>query len=167
MRQLTSAEKGRLIGQLENGVSVKQGARNFDVTPATVRYWRRRFEEVGNVDRKQGTGLHRITTRDEDFQIFDASQRQVGDSFLTARRLAIRLGLDISHKTIINRLKEVRIHSRRAAKKEVITFVHRYIRNLFARRLQHLPAVTYHRIIFSDEKVRMPPACKLYITTSL
>lgn len=115
----------------------------------------------------ENKALDFIVTRDEDFQIFDASQRQVGDSFLTARRLTIRLGLDISHKTIINRLKEVRIHSRRAAKKEVITFVHRYIRNLFARRLQHLPAVTYHRIIFSDEKVRMPPACKLFITTSL
>jgi len=154
MRQLTSAEKGRFVVQLDAGTSVVQVARNFHISPATVRYWRDRFREVGHVERKQGTGLHRVTTREEEDAIHDASQRQVGDSFLTARQLVARLGINVSPKTIIRRLRERGIYSRSASKKEFFTQLHRFIRNLYATTLLHLPALAYYRTIFSDEKVR-------------
>ena len=69
MRQLSAAERGVLIGKLSAGVRIKRIeriAREMGVTPSTVRYWRRRFDETGNVERQIGSGRPECTTRQQD-----------------------------------------------------------------------------------------------------
>lgn len=162
--QLTPAERGRIVGMLESGRSVKAIAREMGVCPKTVRKWRDRFNERNNVERKEGSGRPRSTTPETNEIIYEESQGLDGDTFYTARQLANRLGLNISPRTVVRILKEMGIHSRRAAKKEYISMYHRFVRLQYATRLGDLPALSYARVIFSDEKVSLPTMCTCLFT---
>jgi transposase-like protein len=49
MAELTKAQRARIIGPLEAGVSVRETARQCDTTPPTVERWGDRYEETGTV----------------------------------------------------------------------------------------------------------------------
>ena len=53
-REMSEFDRGRLIGMIEVGTSVKEVARQLQRDPRTVRYWRARWEQENNANRKVG-----------------------------------------------------------------------------------------------------------------
>lgn len=71
--KLTLEERGAIIALHNNGVSVDAIARDhIFCNRKSVLLWIQRYEENGNVYRKQGSGRPRITTSLEDETIMDS-----------------------------------------------------------------------------------------------
>ena len=76
VKKLSDKEKGALIGYIHAGFSDNRIHLDTWYSRSTVKLWRMRFQETGDVNRKvgsgRGNGSRRKTTEEEDMKIRDA-----------------------------------------------------------------------------------------------
>jgi transposase len=51
-KKLTSEEKGAIIAYTDSGWSRRRIAKRIGLSAATVYYWQKRYDEIGDVNRK-------------------------------------------------------------------------------------------------------------------
>ena len=82
MVRLTNLQRALLIGQVQNGATAANAARQFGVHKSTVNRLLVRFNETGDVKDRPRSGRNRVTTRQEDNFVTATAARnrhQTGD----------------------------------------------------------------------------------------
>lgn len=69
MAELTKQERGRIVGLVEAGMSVRAAAHQVGTTPATASKWWNRYQATGNVDDLPRSGRPRVTSAAQDASI--------------------------------------------------------------------------------------------------
>lgn len=101
MRHLNEEEVVRVVVSIENGISIRQVARNFNVSPSIIhRVWNR-YVETGGYKRRIGQGRKRKTNRIQDrFLVLSSLRSRIS----TAKDLQIGLravhNVEISDQTL-------------------------------------------------------------------
>lgn len=150
MARLTAVDKGKIIALHELGMSNSEISRRLGFHKSTVALWVNRWQETGGVDAVRPTGRPRLTTPVQDQQIATTSRE---NHFFTSKHIKDHLGIAISRKTLIRRLREVGIFARWAAKKEIIKEYQRAQRLAFAIAHVNQPPEFWRKTVFTDEKV--------------
>lgn len=75
-KKLNLAEKGAIIALTQSDKSIGQIANSLGISKSSVSRWQQRFEETGDIKRKDGSGRPRLTTREQDRLIIQEVQRQ-------------------------------------------------------------------------------------------
>ena len=75
--------RSRIVGMRESGMSYKCIARDLGISLPTVRLWRRRWEEVGNLNDMARTGAPRKTTLEEDRTIIEEATQNPNTNAVT------------------------------------------------------------------------------------
>ncbi|RWS02477.1 hypothetical protein B4U79_18479, partial [Dinothrombium tinctorium] len=110
--------------------------------------WLLRYKDTGLLNRNAGSGRNRVTKAAEDKEIVAYCK---ANPFSTAVEIKNALALDVDKKTIIRRLREMKIRSRVAAHKPKLQIRHEVARLDFA--LLHKNwANEWSSVIFTDEK---------------
>ena len=145
--------RGEVAALFQSGRTALSIAEQLQIPVRTVRRYVQRFKNMGEeglVDfRKFNTGV-RKTTLAEDNAIIE---KIIQNPFEASSDVTVNLDLPVCHNTVRNRLREAGYHSRRPARKVLLTQTHREDRVAFA--LQQLPVTQFEweRTIFTDEKV--------------
>ena len=66
MAQTTKQERGRTVGLIEAGTSMRAAAHQVKTSPATVSKWWNRYQAQGNVDDLPRSGRPRVTSAAEE-----------------------------------------------------------------------------------------------------
>ena len=66
MPQLSEFDKGRCVGYLEAGKSIRWTALTLNVSKSTVERWWNRYRREGHVRRREGSGRPRLTSPAQD-----------------------------------------------------------------------------------------------------
>lgn len=150
-RHLSREEMMRAVGMLQAGSRQRHVAAAVGTTQSVIsRLWTR-FRITGSVAERHG-GRSRITTRRQDRYIQITARR---NRTMTAMMLATRLhsssGLLVSDQTIRNRLREVRLRSRRPLRVPPIAPHNRRARLQWARVHRDWEEEEWRYVCFSDE----------------
>lgn len=140
----------RAIGMFLSGHGSVWIGRQLQVPDRTIRRWINRFRDVGNVERIVGSGPPKKTTARADRQLVRwarsfAYRYRSSNSLL--RMWRERVGKD----TVIRRLFDRGVFSRRPAKKIMLTARHRQARMQWAMNHNLWPDATWRRVVWSDE----------------
>lgn len=152
MRHLNETEVVRVVVAVENGTSIRQVARNFNVSPSVIhRVWNR-YLETGEYKRRIGQGRKRKTNRIQDrFLVLSSLRTRTS----TAKDLQVRLrtthGVELSDQTVRNRLKEANLRPRRPVRKPALTPYHIRTRLNFAREHVAWQLRQWRPVLFTDE----------------
>lgn len=142
------AERGRMVGMWQSGMSVRRIAEETGVSVKTVRRWLRRWEEEGHLRSRPRRGRPRATTQEQDNEIVEAV---VEHALITSVSIVQHLQLPCNARTVQRRLHEQQFHCYVPAKKERLTQAQRDARLGFA--LQYLGSDEefWKSVIFTDE----------------
>lgn len=133
---------------------MRQGAiaQSVGVTRATVNRILQRHQRTGNVAPDKSSGRPKVTTRRMDRFILLSVRRNRRVTVGTLqRRLRRDFGLNISLRTINNRLLSLGFRACRTVWFPKLTPQHRYNRRVWARRHQNLTVAHWGHVIFADE----------------
>ena len=145
--QLTLFECGQAIAW-KGILSIETIAKKLDRDPTTISRLFQRYEKTGTHQRKSGSGRPRKTTPREDRRIVREAQ---SNRRASSRSLKQSLSLDVSPKTIRNRLHEVGIRSYWTTKKPFISETNRKRRIAWAKKHIHWTKEQWHQVLWSDE----------------
>jgi transposase len=114
----------------------------------TVTHWLHAWKERGSLDDEEKSGRPRKTSDEDDQQIQLLAEQK---RFITPKQIKSELGLDVTPRTVRNRLDEVDIHGRVA--RAEYPFDDRDIRRRlsFAEGYGGWTEADWERVIFSDE----------------
>lgn len=143
------AERGRIIGLRDSGMSVRNIARTLGITPRTALRWIHRWEGSGDLRNLPGGRPQRCTTPAQDQAIIAAAEDTPHTNAVAIRD---ELHLDASVWTVRRRLHEAGLHHRVPAAKERLTQQHREGRLHFAREYVNRGDEFWSRCIWTDEK---------------
>lgn len=73
LKKLIPKERASIIALAEAEKSVRYISAKLDISVSTVVYWKRRFEETGDVERQPGSGEKKLTEANEE-DIVSAAQ---------------------------------------------------------------------------------------------
>lgn len=76
MRDLSEIEVARAIALIENGVKIRQVARNVNRSPSVIKRVYDRYRETGRYKRRTGQGRKRKTTQIQDRYLVVSSLRK-------------------------------------------------------------------------------------------
>ena len=127
-------------------LSERDIAKKLDVSPSTVHYWIVRQGERATTKR----GRPRATTADKDASIVEASRLH---PFWSAVDICRHVTPTCSVDTVRHRLKQHGMQCHTPARKPFLTPYHRQMRFAYAETYLAWPAETWHRVVFSDEKI--------------
>jgi transposase-like protein len=131
----------------EGGLSASTAGELYGVPKSTARAWLQKYWRDGQVGRRRGTGLWRVSSPAQDAALVAEAQR---NPFISARVLKAATGFPGQKTTLISRLKEASLRARHAAVKEVLTDEHKLYHLAFAEsNVDH----KRDRVIFSDESI--------------
>jgi transposase len=136
-RVIALAEKG--------GLSASTAGERYGVLLSTAREWLRKYRRDGQVGRRKGTGLWRVSSPAQDAALVAEAQR---NPFFSARDLKAATGFPGQKDAIISRLKAAGLRARHAAVKELLTDEHKLYRLAFA---ESNVDRKWDRVIFTDE----------------
>lgn len=149
-KQLTLAEKAKIIALAEQNVSIRKIADKTNFNESSVRRFLKKFRETGELERKEGSGRKKCTSLREDRVIMRTSlQDRFKNAVEIASEVQQRYSRDISARTIQRRLKEMGLMARTPAKKPLLNL--RMKNALWAMDKQNWGESEWSRIIFSDE----------------
>ena len=150
MPRLNDADRNRILGLLEAGVSQNQISRQFNVARSTVVRLVRRVRQTGSVSDRPRPGQPRVTSRRQDVFI---RQRHLRDRTVTTQSTAPLVigtrGRPIHRRTVSRRLREFNIRCYRPYRGPILTRRHRLNRVNWAR--NHQRAFNWRQVVFSDE----------------
>ena len=152
MRHLGEFEVYHALLLLRQGQSLRQVARELQVSPSVVSRLRNRHRETGQYCRRPGQGRKCKTSPQDDRYIVLSALRQ---RTKTARDLQNDLhmasGIRVSDQTIRNRLRRENIRSKRPVKKQRLTNQHKAARRTFAENYANWNLNQWQSVLFSDE----------------
>lgn len=112
-----------------------------------MKYWWKRYQENGNVNRRLRENFHRALNDEEEREIVERMQ---ANPFLTAITLTRKY--NVSDPTILSVLKRNGLKCRVAAKQTRLTEEHRFNRMAFCESLLEWDDERLNSILFTDEK---------------
>ena len=133
---------------------MRQGAivDSVGVSRWTVSRILRIHQRTGNVAPGKTSGRPRVTTRRTDRFLLLCVRRNRRVTIRTIqRRLRRDFGMNISLRTINNRLLNLGFRARRTVWFPKLTLEHRYRRRVWARRYQNLTLGHWRHVIFAEE----------------
>ena len=116
----------RVIALVEKGgLSASAAGEQYGIPKSTAREWLRKYRRDGQVGRRKGTGLWRVSSPAQDAALVAEAER---NPFFSARDLKAATGFPGQKDAIISRLKEAGLKARHAAVKELLTDEHKLYR---------------------------------------
>ena len=112
MARLTDVQKGQIIALHQEVYCISAIARRLGFSKSTVRLWVNRYLVEGHVNVWAVPGRLHITTPEQDQQL------STDNHFLTSKDIRGQLEIDVSRKTIFQRLGTTALYARWAAKKK-------------------------------------------------
>lgn len=149
VRKLSQADKIRIIAKLESGYTIRQTAEELHINKATVMNVKKRWQNEGTINRKQGTGLTRISSREEDNNLLQYCRDH---PFENPRTAVIETNFPGSRRTASRRIKESELGYHVAAKKMLLTQEKKQARLLYALNHINYDPQFWENVVFSDEK---------------
>ena len=152
MAKLSNLDRARAVGQLEAGVKQRVVSARFGVSQSAISKLKRRFRDTGDVKDKPRSGRPRVTT--------PITDRYIRNSVLRNRRVSARImqgrvqalnGRRVSCDTIWRRLHSAQLKSRKAARKPLLTPLHRINRLRWCRAHRGWNINQWRTVMFSDE----------------
>lgn len=151
-RRLSDLDRGRALGLLQSGLSVREVGRRLEVSHSVIQRLNQRFMETGSVRDRQRSGRPRITDARDDRCVVLAALRERRTSARVLRQhLRDTRNVNVSTDTIRRRLREQGIRARRPAVRPVLTRAHRAARLAWCRRHLGWRRQEWARVLFSDE----------------
>lgn len=136
----------RVVALVEAGNYSAAGAgREYGVSPSTASRWIRQWRESGEVTRRPGTGSWRVSTEAEDDRLVAEARAR---PFMNSVQLRRSVNFPGSTHTVLRRLRDAGLRSRRAAQKQKLTDEQMVYRLAFAEENIHRD---WGDVIFSDE----------------
>ena len=152
MPRLSNLDRARAIGQLEAGVKQSVVAARFGVGQSTISKFKTKFRNTGDVKDRPKSGRPRITTQQQDRYIISGVLRNRRlNTRMIQTRVTARYGRRISYQTIRRRLHAGQLRSRRAARKLLVTVLHRTNRLRWCRQNRPWNLARWRSVMFSDE----------------
>lgn len=148
-QKLTEADKVRLLTKLEDGSTIREVAAQMGLNKTTVLKIKKRWENEGSISRKRGTGLHRISTEEQDHNLV---QHLRANPFDSAKKAVAETNFPGSRRTASRRIRESEIRYRVAAKKFQLSEEGKQARLLFALNHIYNEPRFWENVVFSDEK---------------
>lgn len=149
-KQLTQFEKGKIIAWWKVKKSKKWIAKNLKRTPKAIRYVIKNYETRGTAERKLGSGRKMATTPRENRMIKKAA---LSERFASANKIKRDLKLNVTSRTIRNRLYKCGLKSRVAVKKPFISKLNIKKRLEFAIKYKDWTIQDWSKVLFSDESL--------------
>lgn len=152
MARLSEADRNRIIGMLQAGLSKREVARRMNYTRATIyRTWAR-FQQLGNVRDLPRSGRPKVTTRNQDRYIrLTHARDRFKPATETARQTVGTHNRHISDRTVRRRLSDGGMKSRRPYVGPVLTRRHRRNRETWALNHRGWARQQWASVLFSDE----------------
>ena len=94
----------------------------YAVPMSTAREWLQKYRRDGQVGRRKGTGLRRVSSTAQDAALVAEAER---NRFFSARDPKVATGFPGQEDTIISRLRAAGLRARRAVVKELLTDEHK------------------------------------------
>eukprot|EP00456_Euglypha_rotunda_P091382 TRINITY_DN9600_c0_g1_i1.p1 TRINITY_DN9600_c0_g1~~TRINITY_DN9600_c0_g1_i1.p1 ORF type:complete len:204 (+),score=8.08 TRINITY_DN9600_c0_g1_i1:205-816(+) len=150
--RLSDPEKGEIIAYIKLGMGNKQIARLMHRAPSTIRECRKKYEETKKIEDSPRSGRPRITTAAEDRALKFKSLKNRWLTAVDLRRTTItKQGRRPCVRTVRNRLREVGLNGRIAAKKPLINWKQQLNRLAWAKKYEKWTKQDWRQVIFSDE----------------
>lgn len=144
-----SAEIRRLIvSDVKNNVSYREIAKKHQISIGAISKIMKKHEMLGTVERKFGSGRPRKTSVHTD-RIIRRLARSDPDK--SCRVIKEDLNLDVTSRTVSNRLRETGLHSFFKKKKPLLRKVNIKKRLDFARKYASRPVDFWKKIVWTDE----------------
>lgn len=147
-RRLTLDERREIIALGKASFSQREIAKRVGRPQKTVNRILKAYFRENRVEDARHQRRPRKTTKDEDELILAAA---ADNPFVTAKAIADELGLNVSLHTVRRRLHDRGLKSFVAARKPLLTTVHRERRLEFADRHINWTSDQWRQVIFSDE----------------
>lgn len=135
----------RVIALVEAGYGARSAGRLVGVPGSTAARWVHRYQNLGEVENRPIPGRPRISSLEEDALLFETVRQ---DPFLTANEIRAASNFPGSSQTVISRLRNRGIRSRRAAQMEILGEAQAVDRLAFA---TNRVDFDWRNVIFSDE----------------
>lgn len=151
MPQLSEFDKGRCVGYLEAGKSIRWAAHALNVSKSTVERWWNRYRIEGHVRRKEGSGRPRLTSPAQDRKLVVKIKR---NRFSPVSRLSREwersCRISISVRTATRRAVMAGLPARRPAQRIPLSPIHKRRRKQWC--LHHLSwSSEWDRVLWTDE----------------
>ncbi|XP_069988597.1 uncharacterized protein [Penaeus vannamei] len=143
----------------ESGLSPSEISRELGISRFVVYRWIRRWEEEGTLNDRSRSGAPRRTTADQDAQIRETVE---ANPFTNAVKIQ-ELQLPVTSRTVRKRVHADGIHHRTPAVKARLTERHRQGRLQFAQQHIDKDLDYWGRVIWTDEKLFVPPRTGSFI----
>lgn len=148
-RQLTIVEKAQIVARIQDGWSIRSIAQLYGRNKSTIQEIKKRWQQEGSFDRREGSGGPRISSLEED-ALFLGHLRD--NPFQMVRQAMNATGFPGSRPTASRRVNKSELRNRVAAKKIKLTEERKQSRLLFALNYIYREPQFWNRVIFTDEK---------------
>ncbi|GFT09830.1 transposable element Tcb1 transposase [Trichonephila clavipes] len=151
-RHLDAFTRGRIIGKLEEGLSVTSVTAEFGMAHSIVsRLWRQ-FQTTGTAIRGFSSGRPQGTTpADDRYIVFQARRNRRQTAGEIARHTTQVTGRPMSRFTVARRLQGGGLFARRSVRCVPLTPAHRRRRSLWCREHRNWRDNEWGRVLFTDE----------------
>lgn len=151
-QRLSTLNRGRALGWLQDKVSGREVARRLGVSYSIIQRLQERFQTTGSADERPRSGCPRATNgRDDHYlQLLALRNRTVSARTLRSN-LRMATNVSISQTTVRRRLHEVGLQSGAPAVRVPLTPRHRRARVAFCRNHQRWNRQQWGRVLFPDE----------------
>lgn len=147
-KQMTDFQKGQALALWEQGLSNRKIGKTLKKDEKTIRNLINKWKITGTYERKKGSGRPRKTTSRQDREIVRTA---IKNRRITSVAIKNNLRLDVTPKTIRNRLKDANFKSRVAIKKPYITAANIKKRLQWAKDHKDWTIEQWKHVVFSDE----------------
>lgn len=137
-----------IISRFKQGDGATQISKEMVLNKTSVQSIIDRFRKDGVVTRKKSPGRPKVTTSRQDRRILSMIKK---NSFISACEIKRQQQLDISIRTIRNRIRAGGFKARRPAHKPLLSLKNRQARLLWAKRHKDWDIDKWKKIIWSDE----------------
>lgn len=150
--KLSTLDRGRALGWLQNDISGREVSRRLGVSHSVIQRLQARFQATGSAEERPRSGRPRCTTRRDDryLQLLTLRNRTITRRALIGN-LRTAANVTVSRRTVSRRLHAVNLHSRRAAVRLPLTPRHRRARMTFCRHHQRWNRQQWAMVLFTDE----------------
>ena len=151
MPQLSDFDKGRCVGYLEAGKSIRWTAHQLNVSKSTIERWWSRYRREGHVRRKEGSGRPRLTTASQDRKlVLKVKRNRFAPVSRLYREWARSCSVSISERTATRRAVRAGLLARRPALRIPLSPMHKRRRKQWCEGHRSWNS-EWNRILWTDE----------------